>query len=231
MESLAPTDDVRRCGWFKAERENGMPTRWQRAVYAIQGGLDDYFVVEKLKVDIAPLRRQLLDAIDNLSAQVHARENTIVSDTETQNAFARDTLDAVQAFLLAHHECRAAIVSPIQEELDEAALDTLISETIPEVDELASHHSVVDAHIYQTSVTGIGPYCLTYRAKGTVRVTLQWGSNSDLRKGDGAELGLSFPFQCDISVSVDNPWDLSLADTNFGVDTSSWRDGMNPDLE
>jgi hypothetical protein len=98
MESLAPSDAVRRCSWFKAERDNGLPTRWQRAVYAIQGGLDDDFVAKQLKVDIAPLRRQLLDAIDNLSTQVHAREDTIVRDTASQDAFAHKRLKPFEPF-------------------------------------------------------------------------------------------------------------------------------------
>ena len=59
-------------------------------------------------------------------------------------------------------------------------------------------------------------------AEGTVSVTLQFGSNSDLRRGDGAELDDSFPFECLFDVPLDDPRDLSRAEVVSGVDTSSW---------
>uniref|UniRef100_A0A939M556 Predicted pPIWI-associating nuclease group 2 domain-containing protein n=1 Tax=Bradyrhizobium barranii subsp. barranii TaxID=2823807 RepID=A0A939M556_9BRAD len=58
---------------------------------------------------------------------------------------------------------------------------------------------------------------------------MQWGSNSDMRRGDGAEADLSFPFHCDIRVSLDDPLNMAFSETEYGVDVSSWRDGMAPD--
>jgi hypothetical protein len=55
-----------------------------------------------------------------------------------------------------------------------------------------------------------------------VYVTLQWRSNSDLRRGDGAELDESFPFYVDMEVPLDDPWDLTVAETTYGVDTREW---------
>ncbi len=68
----------------------------------------------------------------------------------------------------------------------------------------------------------IGPNTITYRVEGTISVSLQWGSNSDVRRGDGAELDDDFPFHCDIELPLGDPWDLNEAETNYGVDTSSW---------
>ena len=41
--------------------------------------------------------------------------------------------------------------------------------------------------------------------------------------------GQSFPFYCDLVLPLDEPWNLDLAETTYGVDTREWRDAMGPD--
>ena len=198
-------------------------------MFAIQGGLSETFVREELKLDTSPLRSRLRATIDELNKQIHGRENTILRDLSAQNAIVEATVAAMGGFLDAVPECRAAVLEPIAEALDEAAVDALISDTIGDIDELASHHSVEDVDIDDVVVQSIGAETITYRAKGALSVVLQWGSNSDVRRGDGIELPQSFPFYCDIAVPLSELWDLSFAETNYGVDTGEWRERFEPD--
>jgi hypothetical protein len=229
MDVLSPEGQVINTSWFKAERQDGKPTRWQRVIFAIQGGLSEDFVREKLQVALPPLRTRLLDAINELSKHVHGRKDTILRDQGEQDVVVSRTVAAMAAFLDAMHDCRRAVLEPIAEALDEAAIDALLSETILDVDELASHHSVDEINVERITVHTIAADTITYRVTGSVEVTLQWGSNSDVRRGDGAELEQSFPFQCEFQLPVDDPWELDLAEPTFGVDTSEWRDAMGPD--
>ena len=230
MDTLAPKDQVVQCQWFKRKTgEDNPPTRTERIMFAIQGGLSKTFVREELKLDTSPLRRRLRATVDDLNKQIHGRENTILRDLSAQDAIAEATVAAMGAFLDAVRECRAAVLEPIAEALDNAAVDALITDTIDEIDELASHHSVEDVDIDDIAVQSIGAETITYRAKGTVSVVLQWGSNSDVRRGDGIELPQSFPFYCDIAVPLSELWDLSFGETNYGVDTGEWRERFEPD--
>jgi hypothetical protein len=229
MDTSSPEDQVVRASWFKPERPEGKPTRWQRVTFSIQGGLSETFVREELKVDLPPLRKRLLDSVDELSQHVHARENTIIRDQSEQDTVVGRTVAAMGAFLDALHECREAVLTPTAEALDDAAVDALLSETIVEVDELATHHSVEEIYIDSVTVHTIGVDSITYQVTGSAEVTLQWGSNSDLRRGEGAEAGQSFPFQCEFRLPLDDPWDLDFAELTYGVDTSQWRDAMAPD--
>jgi hypothetical protein len=227
--TLAPIAEVTQSEWFVSERPENVPTRWQRIVFAIQGGMTDDFVKNMLQIDTAPLRQKLIKAVDNLSKHVHGREDTIVEGNDEQDVAASAAIEALGQFLDVYHECRTTILDAIQQELDDAAVNALIMDTIQEVDELASHHSVDEVYVGDTSVRSIGAHFITYRATGSVAITLQWGSNSDMRRGDGAEAGLSFPFRCDIQVSLDDPLDVASGDTDYAVDVSSWRDDMAPD--
>ena len=222
MDTLAPCCKVQTCAWFKTEKKDGRPTRRQRITYAIQGGFTDAFVNDELKVDPEPLKKTLLTAIDALSKHIHGRETTTIREHDVQDRFAEATLDEMEAFLDAMHACREAVLLPVAKELDAAAVDTLLSETIQEVDLLASHHSIEDICVDKVVVKDIDPHTVKFRATGSISVILQWGSNSDRRRGDGAELPESFPFWCDITLPIDNPWDLHYAETEYEVDTSDW---------
>lgn len=138
LDRLAPDADVRRCQWFVPERDNGEPTRPQRVKYAIQGGLSDEFVTEELGIDIAPLQKRLTKTIKRLSGQVHAREHTVVRDFAEQAQAAEEMLSALDSIFTTAKQARSAILQPVQEGLDEAAVDALLSETVQAVDELAS---------------------------------------------------------------------------------------------
>lgn len=50
MDALAPIEDVMGSGWFRPAKDDGKPTRAQRIIHAIQGGLSECFVTAKLSV-------------------------------------------------------------------------------------------------------------------------------------------------------------------------------------
>lgn len=229
LDTLAPNEDVARTTWFKPEQKSGKPTRGQRVVYAIQGGLSETFMTQELRVDPRPLRKRLLEAFDECSNRVHEREQRVITDAGEQDVVAEAILAALASLFDAIRDCRAAVVEPIAETLDEAAIDALLSETILEVDELATHHYIQEVYVDRTTVHAIGPDTITYRSAGSVNVILQFGSNSDIRNDMGAEIAQSFPFACDIEVSLSEPWNLEWAEPRYGVDVSKWRDAMRPD--
>jgi len=230
MGALAPEEEVRACDWYKSEDGQLRPTRRQRIQYWLQGGLSDEFLIEELDIEPAPLRAKLVKAYDQLSKHVHGREDTIVSDPDRQDEEAGVIIKAVRELLQAYHDCRHALIDPLSEALDDEAVNALTMETIQGVDELASHYSVEEVYTSETEVVAINAHFVRYKATGTIAVILQWGSNSDLRRGDGAEAEKSFPFECAFDVPVDDPRDLSNADVTAGVDTSSWFEGRyDPD--
>lgn len=229
MDTLSPESEVVKASWFTPERRDGKPTRGQRVLFAIQGGLSEAFVKDELKVDLPPLRKRLTDAFAELSKHVHGGENTIVTDQADQDTVAERTAAAMGAFLDALRECREAVLKPIAEALDSAAVDTMLSDAMLEVDELATHFSVDELYVDSVTVSAIGADTIKYAVTGSVEVTLQWGSNSDVRRGDGAESSQSFPFQCEFQLPLDDPWNLDLAKLTYGVDVSRWHDMMAPD--
>jgi len=186
-------------------------------------------VRDELGIDPKPLEASLVRAYSQLSKHVHGRAETVVEDEAKQDAEAKDIVTAIADFISGYRDARAQLLDPLAESLDSGAVDALLSETILNVDELASHHSVEDVYVHETKVVSIGAEWVRYRAIGSVDVVLQWGSNSDLRNGDGAESEQTFPFVCTFDVPVERPHDIEDAEVEWGVDTSSWSDLFNDD--
>lgn len=184
---------------------------------------------DELNVDLPPLRKRLTDAFAELSKHVHGGKETIIRDQAAQDLVDEKTAAAMTAFLDTLRECREAVLEPIIEALESAAVDALLSYEMLEVAELATHFSLDELYVEAISVSLIQADKITYEVRGLVEVTLQVGSNLDVRRGGGAESAQSFPFRCQFEVPLDDPWDLSQAVLTQGVDVSTWHDMMTPD--
>jgi hypothetical protein len=227
LHKLAPDEEVKQCSWFKPESENGRLTRAQRLRYMIQGGLSDEYVADELKLDVASLHMQLGVAVKKLNRATHIREGTVIYDETEVESLAGEIFAVFEALLDAVDHSRAQLMVAIDEAAVDEATNEVLSETIQTIDELATHHSIEEVYVDSVRTIRIDAHYVWYRATGTIAAELQWGSNSDLRRGDGAVLPQSFPFECDIPASVDDPTTFETSMTELRVDDGGWRDSMH----
>lgn len=74
FERRAPEDKVKSYSWFKVETDNGKPSRKQRYIYCVQGGLGHHFVKEELGMDVLELWKEIKETIDSLSKFTHVND-------------------------------------------------------------------------------------------------------------------------------------------------------------
>lgn len=223
LDTLAPGEAVKECSWFEAdESARGEPTRNQRALYATRGGLSDEFIKERLKIDPTNLHKGLGKAFSDLNKRAHVRPNTHLEDPAEIELFANNALEALAEVFRTIEHFRKQLIGAIEERLGDEAVNSLLCDTIQEVDDLATHHTVEDVSVGSARVVDITFDTVRYRVKGSIDVGLQWGSNSDLRRGDGTTLDKSFPFACEILASVGAPFEFDSDETEVIVDTSEW---------
>lgn len=215
----APDEEVTACAWFTAKEGVKRPTRKQRAKYATQGGLSDEYVAE-LGIDVVEFHDQAISAIDELSKYTHVRPGTIVTGPAEIDAFVEGALWALNDLLLSFETCRRTVLNALSDTIDDEAVTALISETIQDVDEIATHHSVDEVIVEGTEVISITHDELCIRATGTLSVGLQWGSDSDVANDMGATLDESFPFVVTMRSSVEDT--STFYDIEYSVDTSDW---------
>ena len=219
LHVLAPDANVTKCKWYKPEPRTNGPTRRQRAKYATQGGLpDDY--IDQIGVNVNHLHEAAIQAVAKMSKYTHVRPGVIVDDPSEVAVFVDGAMNALLGLFTSFAECRSRVLDALSEEIDDKAVNALITDTIQSVDELASHNSLEEVYVDQTRVVSLTHDTIYIKATGTLAVGLQWGSNSDVSRGDGIMLDDSFPFEVTMQSPIDDV--SSFYGVEYSVDTSSW---------
>jgi hypothetical protein len=225
LDRLAPDAEVLKCQWYENETDkDGGISRRQRCYYAVQGGLSDEFVKESLELEVDQFHSALTKAHGALNKYTHVGPETFGINDVAVDTLAWQTLHAFRELLDTIGECRKRILERFEGEIDNAAVDEVLSDSLLGIDELANHFSVQNVSVGTVRVKGIDHERVHIEASGSVECILQYGSNSDLRRGDGAEIEQSFKFTCQLYCPVDEPEELSVVEESVGVDTKAFHD-------
>lgn len=202
LRRLGPDADVRLCSWFKEDSGDvKYPTRAQRINYAVHGGMDGDFVNNELGVDVSESRECLVAHYNILSDYAHVTpKNLGINDKE--NSLAREVLSSMSTFFDQMDKCRSEVVYASEKHINNELLDTFFSETISEIDTLATHHWVEGVYVDSVLISCIDSSGVYFDVDGTIDVALQWGSDGDMRRGDGASQDISLPFKAKMSCPV-----------------------------
>jgi Predicted pPIWI-associating nuclease len=224
MDALAPQAAVEACLWFKPVEGQEKPVRNARLTYALIGGFTEMQVEELTGIEVKPLVKEVIAAYSEVNKHVHGRDDTIVRDLDEQDSVADEVLGSLAELLEAQRDYRSEIVDGIADSLQSEAVVKFTTETVDEIDILATHHTVDWVGIDERSVIGITASHVEYEVTGSVGVTLLYGSGSDRQNGDGAELSEEFPISMRFRVPVETPHDLEQAEITSEIDTSAWFD-------
>jgi hypothetical protein len=232
LHYLAPDAEMHACSWFELAQNTDKPTRRQRIDFCIHGGISPALIEEELFLDIDDMSTNLRKAYDNLNKLTHVRPDTLVTDAQAIKAQGESILAAMSEFLDNIEACRSAIVHALEDKVHDAVYDAIAAETLPELDELASHYSLEEHDVESIHVTAIDSEWIRMTVKASLTVGLQWGSNSDVRNDIGAVGEQEFPLTAAVKASVH---DFSVVEADedqpVAVDTSSWWQNYHDDNE
>lgn len=220
---LAPDAEVLACGWYRNETETeGGISRKQRIVFAIQGGLTDNYVANTLKIDTVSIIKEIIGVVDNLSKHTHIEEVTIDIDIDKQDEYVTDTLESVSKLFQVVEKSRQAISESLIDHIDREVMRAAISETIIEIDEVATHHSIEEVLVEEVQVESIDSTYISLMVYGTISAQLQYGSDADVDRGNGVISNHGFPFSCILKSSVEVPDVFHSEYTDLQVNTDDW---------
>lgn len=222
IHKLSPDEEVRACVWFVQAKDTATITRKQRASYIIKAGLPDDFVSDTLKIDVKAHAADLVEMIDELNRATHVRPETIFTDGVQIRWMFDNVLSGIDALLEVASDNRRAVEDAIATALHNSVFARLISEAIPELDELSMRTAVDNHWIDAIEVAALDATQISYRVDGTVAVELQYGSNSDVASGIGFRDSDSYPYEAHVSCSVTDPLNVSPDDIDVKVDNSSF---------
>lgn len=196
---LAPDNLVALAPWFVPDLTNkGRPTRAQKVSYVVHGGLDPTYVEDELGLDIAAERKALLEVIDQFSKFTHVNEDSFDCSPEEVEYHVYAACKALQSFLDCSDDARTRLCDEVEEKIHYEVVSEAISETILSLDEIAAHHYIDEVYVHQIEVVSLNHEEIRFIAHGSIKVQLQWGSNSDVRRGDDTVILDFFPLICNL---------------------------------
>jgi hypothetical protein len=219
LARLSPEEEIIECLWFESETDNGKSTRKQKLKYAVQGGLDDIYVMEELSINIDEFWRSIKNSQDLLSKYTHVNENTFNISNEECNKNSDEVLSSLLGIFILISNTKEKIFYQIREHIDEELLSNFAYTAMEGIDILSNNSYIESFEIEDYEILDIDSTTIYITANGTANVSLNYGSGED-----EAELNTDFPFKLSCSSPVVNPTEIQLTSENIDVDTSSWSD-------
>lgn len=221
LSNLSPDDEVLNCQWYKNEtsKDNGISRR-QRMLYAIKGGLSDEFIRDELNFDLDIISNKMKKVIDNLNKYTHVEPETFDIAAELVDKMVFNSLLALDEFLITIELLRNEIISVYEAHLSKLINEVMISDTIQEIDVIATHYLVEDCLVESISINSIDNSEVIISINGSVYVEHQYGSDGDYRRGDGLMIKDSYPFSGLINVDVKTPVEIDINLEDIKIDTS-----------
>lgn len=221
LHANAPDQPVMETPDFELEDGQERPTQAQRFAYWARAGLDPAFVKARLDVDIDAAVKTGKASLKELSKRVHVREGTHVHDEEAVLELVGSALAALETVFTAAENARSAVIDALAEEINDEAFNAFVLDTMEAIDELATHHSIEAVWVGDVQVRQAAPDQLRFEVTGSIDVGLQWGSNSDIRRGDGAEADENFKFTLTFTAPTLAPTEFE--DTTYALDLGRWE--------
>lgn len=223
LKRLAPDSEIEKCVWYKNETgEAGKISRGERIRYAVQGGLNTNYVVNTLGINVRQTNTEFSRIVKLLSKYTHIESHTFNTESSQADQYKKKTLETLLEFFELIDESKKEVVFHLKSQIDEELFSRAISETHQEIDLVATHHYIEDVEIYEHEVDNIDSETIHITAYGNLETTLEYGSASDHRNGDGASLSHTFPFSCAFTSSVARPRQILDSAPSLNIDESSW---------
>lgn len=225
LERLAPDDEVRKAPWFKVHdpQKPNMITREQRIKYAIQGYFSDDYTCNKLHVDLTEVSTNLRKSIDDLSKYTHVNEDTFNVSYDIVFEKSLNIMDDTLRFFMTITEAQYKVTEAVYSCIDEEMISQFYIETHGEIDSLATHHEVLGYMVTELTQLAKDETTITMQADGVVNVRLQYGSDGDMRKGDGYEMVIQLPFTSEFVADYKNELgDVHIVSASVNVDNDSF---------
>ena len=224
LARLAPDKNVIKTTWYRPidTKRPDLITRKQRMQYSIQGGLSNGYVSDSLGIDVDEIGKKINETIDILSKYTHINPATFDIESNSVESMSIEVLESVVLLFQTIDECRAQLTTSLEEYIDRTIIDNLFYDTIDSIDYLATHYIVDSYSVDEIKLLDLDDSIVYFKASGYVNVKLQYGSDGDMRRGDGMSMSESFPFTGGFyGKIIDKMTKFELETETFEVDTDS----------
>jgi len=229
LSRLSPNHEIQNCSWYSpdASSQTGI-TRIHRMKYALQGGLSDEFISKRLKLndEIEYVSNALKEVINLLSEYTHIEEQNFNLEQDLIEEKASECFETIERFLSLLHQVHEMVVDSLDSKLtsivDNSLFEELIMQSVEELMDISTHYFAESVWVEKSKIIKIMPDRLIIGVNANIECELQYGSNSDVRKGIGHVEQECFPVEASFEIMLERPLGSKATLLSAEVDNSSF---------
>jgi hypothetical protein len=227
LADVSPDELVEQAPWFVPNEDllkqgkNGV-TRRHRIEFAIFKNLKKDQFPASFAEQANHIAGQLLKDIERLSAYTHVTETILLKDMSDAGPLFASVMHGLLMLISAIESSRKYVNEDIAAEIG-TKLDRLFTEDFfNELDQLSTHTRPQGACDIAITKLTFDETTVYFEGTGTVECELQWGSDGDVRRGDGLEGAASFPFTFSGQAEIADISRIEIDRDSIALDTSSF---------
>ncbi|HFG2217265.1 hypothetical protein [Vibrio cholerae] len=221
----APDSVVKKASWYEKESEIFDVTRRQKLKYCAQGYLADSYLDEFILEALNQSINDYLKEFKFFNKYTHITEKHFKACPKKFYADMKYIIQRSREVIEEIDSMENLVVNSIPDTLQDHIFDYIINNFPSELDILASNVIVDSVSPEELEVTYLEDNGITVAVSGTVYVSQEYGKGEDF-----TALSENYPFSVSVALSVDDPTDISVDESDFKIDTSSWF-GVDDEIE
>ena len=220
---VAPDDSVRNAPWFVADptSRNGV-TRRHRIDYSIFGNLTKSKFPKSFTEQADQTASDLLKDIGKLSELTHVTEVVLEKPYSESTPLFTAVMQRFLLLIAAIESSRMLVQEDIVAELQSQLDEIFTGDFFDELDCLSSHTRPQGASDVEITDLSFDESWIEFKGTGSVECDLQWGSDGDVERGDGAVSSDSYPFTFSGRVPIGDLSRIEIERESIQIDTSSF---------
>ncbi|ENQ1533227.1 hypothetical protein L4C36_00250 [Photobacterium japonica] len=221
----APDSVVKKASWYEKESEKFDVTRRQKLKYCAQGYLSDSYLDEFTLEELNQSIKDYLKEFNFFNKYTHITEKHFKACPKKFYADMKYIIQRSREVIEEIDSMENLVVNSIPDTVQDHIFDYIINNFPSELDILASNVIVDSVSPEELEVTYLEDNGITVAVSGTVYVSQEYGKGEDF-----TALSENYPFSVSVALSVDDPSDITVDESEFEIDTSSWF-GVENELE
>ncbi|MCS0343908.1 MULTISPECIES: hypothetical protein [Vibrio harveyi group] len=213
----APDGAVKKASWYEKESEIFDVTRRQKLKYCAQGYLADSYLDEFTLEELNQSIKDYLKEFNFFNKYTHITEKHFKACPKKFYADMKYIIQRSREVVEEIDSMEDLVVNSIQNTVQNHIFDYIINNFPSELDILARNVIVDSVSPEELVVTYLEDNGIIVEVSGTVYVSQEYGKGEDF-----TALSENYPFSVSVELSIDDPTDISVDESDFEIDTSSW---------
>lgn len=200
---MANENQIKQCVWYNDygfdANANNMVTTKQKLYFMLLGGINPLILTNQ---------NETLENIDTLCKINRTLNNHVHLNIKTdKNEWvlkANEIFDELFLFFDNYNKLLILKNNYLESYLDEKIQEYIGENILQEFDEIATHYYSPISFVEKIEVDTINKEYILMNVQGVISADVQYGSDYDVKNGDGHYTNEAFPFVSKLKISIDN---------------------------